>query len=510
MIQSQSDSLLENPFGIDYHEATPDFHQLESHVTIPWETSHHYGRWQCFSKAIHFRQLVMPSIAVTVAVLLSLTWSLQHFVAKEGAACSECPLHYYTATACLLGGQSLQTLSNATSEHAAWKGLMKMLGPGALIRSDLEKILHSESFANGTRCGKGMTWNASSSACVLSGRAQCHSHTSHTGKIADGKSGSRVNASKGNCTSNLYRPLTGNMHIWVLPCSLNLPSMYGWSFTSGAVRSPSGLCATGANFSVELTHCNGSESQLWQWRNRELNLKGTEFCLNVWGAVGSRVFTFPCCDLVDGTCPVFTTAGGMIRHRSDHCLAELAGDESYDTYGGECTCPDGEVYVVADEGPYFMDADVSRRNLSHHRCRILQCDGGIPGTCSEDTIKDPSMFGGRVTCQPDFLGAAQLVDVDPTMDTACWNGSYPQFVEAAFLTRCPGYAPDYMSFRPVADALGFFGMNSFKPYSNFKPAVQKYSDFPTFYSMFYETDAGEICRAQFGVQRDGGPIWALE
>merc|ERR1712039_634157 len=50
-------------------------------------------------------------------------------------------------------------------------------------------------------------------------------------------------------------------------------------------------------------------------------------------------------------------------------------------WGGQCTCPDGEVYEVGD-------------NIDH--CATLACIGGTSGTCNK---KDGSWSKNKVTCK---------------------------------------------------------------------------------------------------------------
>ena len=81
------------------------------------------------------------------------------------------------------------------------------------------------------------------------------------------------------------------------------------------------------------------------------------------------------------------------------------------SWGGSCTCPNGESYQVGDNGD---------------SCRTLACIGGTAGSCSSN---NPGGGGVRVTCygHPDWQAPVPRVPRDPSLP--------PQGVKSCPVTR---------------------------------------------------------------------------
>mmetsp|Transcript_11362 Transcript_11362/g.26215 ORF Transcript_11362/g.26215 Transcript_11362/m.26215 type:complete len:432 (+) Transcript_11362:115-1410(+) len=169
--------------------------------------------------------------------------------------------------------------------------------------------------------------------------------------------------------------------------------------------------------------------------------------------------------------------------------------------GGMCTCPNGEEYEVSD---------------NNDGCRSLACEGGTPSSCSmmAGLSKNPhrTTQGRSVTCQPNFAKAAQLngvaalLDADPSVDAACWpSRSEPAFAKEHFITTtCPNFRH-----RVRVPNLRQFAFDGMTMRTNMNPLAPEYGGFQVFYTMFYNTPAGDMCQNAFGTDRIGGPLLKL-
>lgn len=186
---------------------------------------------------------------------------------------------------------------------------------------------------------------------------------------------------------------------------------------------------------------------------------------------------------------------GYVDPARERCAANLYRRTNLYKWGGRCTCPDGLVYEVSD------NAD---------DCASLACDGGVPVSCSNDGITNPSNRGNAVTCQPDFVGASRLELGIPEADAECWSGRWPRFITPGFARTCPMAK----GARIAGTALGFLeGLAILSPRcltcNNLAPSSARFGDFYIFVAMFSKTPAAELCEKQFGRARPGGPVLNL-
>merc|ERR1719199_2431233 len=69
-------------------------------------------------------------------------------------------------------------------------------------------------------------------------------------------------------------------------------------------------------------------------------------------------------------------------------------------WGGECTCPDGQVYQVGDE---------------NNACGSIACVGGVPGKCNR--FRNNKWSNSKVIC----AGSTPLGLRPGTVDVGTWN-----------------------------------------------------------------------------------------
>ena len=65
------------------------------------------------------------------------------------------------------------------------------------------------------------------------------------------------------------------------------------------------------------------------------------------------------------------------------------------SWGGNCTCPDGQVYIVGDN----MDF-----------CKSLACEGGVSGKCTQNFAANNNRSGYGVKCANSFKSNKSLIE----------------------------------------------------------------------------------------------------
>lgn len=123
--------------------------------------------------------------------------------------------------------------------------------------------------------------------------------------------------------------------------------------------------------------------------------------------------------------------------------------EGVGSWGGWCTCPDGQRYTVGDRYDACAQGPAS-----------LACEGGTPGECIEEV--DPSRQGMKVTCAPprNYLepqgGRPDLSCTNEVLD--CCGRSRSDVCElscpAGYALQCDSFSPGSGSSSGVSGAVG--------------------------------------------------------
>ena len=131
--------------------------------------------------------------------------------------------------------------------------------------------------------------------------------------------------------------------------------------------------------------------------------------------------------------------GSLVAHahaslkKGDLYNRKETGVKGVGSWGGTCTCPNGEVFNVGDNS---------------NGCRSLACVGGVSGKCGKTT--GPGVAGVRVTCNAIF-GLDHVVDeVDRRSRFGSVNGGQYVFIKGEGAPKGVGCPPAAPSASPTA------------------------------------------------------------
>eukprot|EP00928_Gymnodinium_smaydae_P080794 TRINITY_DN64419_c0_g1_i1.p1 TRINITY_DN64419_c0_g1~~TRINITY_DN64419_c0_g1_i1.p1 ORF type:complete len:408 (-),score=27.83 TRINITY_DN64419_c0_g1_i1:180-1355(-) len=186
------------------------------------------------------------------------------------------------------------------------------------------------------------------------------------------------------------------------------------------------------------------------------------------------------------TCRISQDANdeGYLDGEHRRCTSNLYRFVNSGRWGGLCTCPDGNVYVVGD---------------NNDGCESLACEGGVPGTCAPHGASEHA--GMKVSCDVSraFMEASKLFFEDVGGETACWmRDGRPRFL----VRNCP--ASHLTGVLRLPDLLSSLEHLTF--WTNMIPRASDLPAFDVAYRMLYLKKAGALCRDKFGKGRLGGQL----
>jgi len=198
----------------------------------------------------------------------------------------------------------------------------------------------------------------------------------------------------------------------------------GWALVDGTCTgycSSSGWCGNTEYYSNGGTDCSGCTALPWAYQYYPNVVTENDGSLGGWGGSctcpngvvyqvadnGDSCGSLACNGGTSGTCNKWD---GPWTRRGVKCASAPTNtvwenDHSLGGWGGSCTCPNGEVYQVADNGD---------------SCGSLACNGGTSGTCNR---WDGAWSKRGVWCMP----ASPAPTPEPTPQPTAEPTSKPQF-----------------------------------------------------------------------------------